>query len=156
MSVAKPIYQIDINTNTIINTYPSAKAAGIALGKTSGSAITNFISDKRAGKPRKSCYGFDWKYVDEDINLSNFKAFPDNNNYLVSKKGEIYSCKHHRILPGTLTSDGYARVKLSSPVKTYSIHRMVLMTFNPIEEQEKYYVNHKNGIRTDNRLENLE
>lgn len=36
------------------------------------------------------------------------------------------------------------------------VHRLVLSTFNPIENMENYDVNHKNGNKLDNRLENLE
>lgn len=39
--------------------------------------------------------------------------------------------------------------------KRYLIHRLVLITFRPIENMESYTVDHINGIRDDNRLENL-
>ena len=36
------------------------------------------------------------------------------------------------------------------------MHRLVLETFNPIENMKEMQVNHKNWDRLDNRLENLE
>lgn len=40
--------------------------------------------------------------------------------------------------------------------KTKQVHRLVLETFNPIDNMEKFQVNHKNGIKSKNELSNLE
>ena len=37
----------------------------------------------------------------------------------------------------------------------YLAHRLIMETLNPIENMKEKYVDHINGIRTDNRLENL-
>ena len=39
--------------------------------------------------------------------------------------------------------------------KYYQVHRAVLETFNPIENAERYVVDHIDGIKTNNNLENL-
>jgi hypothetical protein len=53
-----------------------------------------------------------------------------------------------------MTSDGYLKTEIirNTPLR---IHRIVMQTFNPIENFETKVVDHINGVRTDNRLENL-
>lgn len=61
-----------------------------------------------------------------------------------------------KILQGTL-DDGYlfATLTVDSKSKFYYFHRLVAMTFLP-NPKKKRTVNHINGIKTDNRVENLE
>lgn len=60
-----------------------------------------------------------------------------------------------RILTPVIDGCGYERVKLSinSKMQTRKVHRLVLAAFVGESGLE---VNHKNGVRNDNRLENLE
>lgn len=62
-----------------------------------------------------------------------------------------------RVLRQTLTTTGYPRVTLGERqlFKTKQTHRLVALAFLP-PIPGKNYVNHKNGIKTDNRVENLE
>lgn len=55
---------------------------------------------------------------------------------------------------GGLSGEGYLRLTYEG--KQYLIHRIILQTFKPIENWEDFTIDHKNGIRSDNRLENLE
>ena len=53
---------------------------------------------------------------------------------------------------------GYVSVGLyrNNRCYNYSVHRLVLLAFNPIPNCDDYQCNHKNGDKSDNRLVNLE
>jgi predicted N-acyltransferase len=79
--------------------------------------------------------------------------------YSASRDGKIFSHKRNRFLnPSNLK--GYQRVKLrdsknNQERKEKLVHRLIAETFIPNHEN-KLEVNHKNSIRNDNRIENLE
>lgn len=65
--------------------------------------------------------------------------------------------KREKILKPQKDSKGYLHVALchNNKTKIITIHRLVAKTFIP-NTQNKPQVNHINGIKTDNRVENLE
>ena len=65
--------------------------------------------------------------------------------------------RYGRVLQPSIQNNGYCVVWLSrnGKVKAHTVHRLIATTF--IENPNNYYcVNHKNGDKTDNRVENLE
>lgn len=82
-----------------------------------------------------------------------------NKDYKVDSYGNIYSFKYGKIrkLKASINKKGYISYKLTknSIGKSFTGHRLVATAF--IENPNKLeQVNHKNGIKTDNRVENLE
>ena len=84
--------------------------------------------------------------------------------YEVSNMGRVRSLRNnhgiHRehIMKPNKTKCGYLRVGLRDKEgkrKWFSIHRLVLSIFNPIDGMENLQVDHINTIKTDNRVENL-
>lgn len=77
--------------------------------------------------------------------------------YSVSNIGNVYSIVTNKILKPNVDRNGYARVPLyKNGIKQYKqIHRLVAEAF--LENPDNLpCINHKNNIRNDNRVENLE
>lgn len=81
--------------------------------------------------------------------------------YGVTKDGRIFSMargNEWKEMTFRINDKGYATVGLSTDhgTKQFMVHRIVLSTFDPNNDMSDLEVNHKNGVKSDNRLENLE
>ncbi len=77
--------------------------------------------------------------------------------YGVTRDGRVWNFLEKKWLLSKKTHQGYITVyvKKNGWWKSFRVHRLVASTFLP--NSFRYpYVNHKNGIKTDNRVENLE
>lgn len=84
-----------------------------------------------------------------------WRVIPGFVNYEVSDQGRVRGLKSGVILRPTHNTSGYTIASLRKGGRSYrkSVHRLVLLAFIGPSDLD---CNHKNGIRSDNRLDNLE
>lgn len=107
----------------------------------------------------------------QDLDFDKFVEIPGYTNYLISKDGRIFSKKYHLLMETTINKYGYVAISLISDNgerNTKLIHHLLLATFRPEEYARitrlediagcnvRYVVNHKDGNKQNNDLDNLE
>ncbi|MDR2440777.1 MAG: NUMOD4 motif-containing HNH endonuclease [Planctomycetaceae bacterium] len=88
-----------------------------------------------------------------------YKSIPGYEGfYSVSNYGRVYSKYCNRHLKPTTDKDGYLKCVLCAhgTRRTFTIHRLVAITFKPHEHANLYHVNHIDGNRKNNQADNLE
>lgn len=92
-----------------------------------------------------------------------FRAWNKGSKYVAGSDGLIYSTDFNhtgktKALKGDYDKDGYHHVLMNTGGKRIyrRVHKLIALAFIGEPPTPKHQVNHKNGIRTDNRPENLE
>lgn len=93
---------------------------------------------------------------EESYQVSNLGRIKSLERYVITKRGYRLLVKQ-RIVKQAISNCNYKTVELNKngKGKKYSVHRLVAKAFLD-NYNENMQVNHKNGIKSDNRLENLE
>ena len=95
-----------------------------------------------------------------DITRTKIITYPDisfNNEYRVDQDGDVWTpVGGWQQLSKQKINKGYLRVGLmtSTGRKFFMIHRLVLEAYSPIQNSLAYQVNHKDGDKTNNCIEN--
>lgn len=157
-SCVRRVYQFDLNGN-VIKLWNSIATASEIL-KIGRGDITRCCRDhwRTAG----GAVGLVWRYYDDvHANVLNENwlpiPLPDWKDYLASDTGKIKKDDGH-ILNGRVTESGYIKIGIQvrgRKVFEYA-HRLIAYTFLGLNDEEGLVVNHKNLMKHDNRVENLE
>ncbi len=89
--------------------------------------------------------------------LEGFVPIPNFEHYLINKQGEVYSTKYQRFLKPQFYPNGYCYFHLKKDKQAYNRmrHRLLMIVFKNMEDSVFNIVDHINGIKGDDRLENL-
>jgi len=87
-----------------------------------------------------------------------WKKIPNYSNYLISTNGKIKNLKRNSLLNINYerfkNSNSYVRIHLKN--NHFFLHRLILMTFNPVDNYKNLQCNHKDTNIYNNNLYNLE
>lgn len=100
---------------------------------------------------KKPVYNYTWNFDRSDLPGEIWVSHPTINDMKVSDKGRV---KRKNDLPsfGSLNPTGHRSISVGK--QAYSVHRLVATCF--IGDPGELFVNHKNGIKDDNNVDNLE
>lgn len=152
--------ELNISLSSLETNFPKVKARFLAKG----------IEIIKEGKGKNAV--FSYRSVEPQVvdakTLSTSKGYTINELpneewricqqfplYEVSSCGRFRQAKTKKIYAGTKDRQGYIKVSAGSG-NTPVLHRLVIQAFAPIDNPEAFTVEHLNGIRDDNRIENLQ
>jgi hypothetical protein len=148
----RPVKQLTL-TGQFIKEFNSTTEAGQSIG------LSRSSIEKACDYSNPTAGGYRWKYVtpNEQCDLTEAKCIDNYPRYKITPDGKVYSVKYARAMKLQTNISGYMWIQFSvnSVKKNYYIHQLVASHFIP-NPDGKQFVNHKDGNKTNNKVENLE
>lgn len=155
VSTGKKVEQWNYETKEYITTFESLREMSKELCVSEKNFHANLSGRTKYVNTPSGKYFF--KYSEEKIpmkpeELCEFEKLKDIDNFLIHRDGRIYNVKRKMFMKPRLDK-GYVNIMLNE--KNYPIHRLVAIQFIPNPEN-KELVNHKDGNKLNNHVDNLE
>jgi len=167
-SHAKQVIQMDLKGN-FIQIHNSVTQAGqntISLtAKTKNIGVDRSTIKRACTGEQLTAGGYKWAYVNKKdmpikIDISKGKPIPNYPKYIAFRNGVIVSVrkKNTYLLKPQGNDNGHDYITLckNNDKKNTYINQIIAETFIPNNDKNKTRVIHKNRIKNDNRVENLE
>lgn len=146
---SRPIWRVDPRTNERVQLYPSIRAAVRSIvGGDDVAKVARHVNHIGIGKDE---FGWVWQYDNDNLDGEIWKDVPADKferGYMASNKGRIRTSTG-KIVTGSVSSSGYLNAYVGM------FHRAVYYAWNPEADWNKE-VNHKDGDKLNNAIENLE
>lgn len=151
------VSQYSLDKKTLIKIHDTLRGAGTTTGIDSGG-----ISKVCKGA-RNSAGGYWWKFTDKnenecEINKKEFSDVKNCSNYMINKKGDVYSKRYKKIMKYTPNNDGYLTIQLTTndkKRKTLLGHQLVAINFIKNTDDSKTKVKFKDGNKKNLNVKNL-
>jgi hypothetical protein len=117
-----------------------------------------FLGDIQDENEKSKSSVYKHTLTEQEVKSEEWKVINDYREFEISSMGRVRDSVTKEFQKRTIGDNKYLVLRLSknSIVKPFPIHRLVLEAFSPDRREDRIHVNHKNGIKYDNRLVNLE
>lgn len=151
----RPVWQCDKVTRQRIKLFDSVAEAAQSINENNLQSISSNIRKVLHGAYNQT-NGYYWEYdpypVIEGEVWKQINFIQNVSGYEISSQGRLKNSKGTMFF-GHKDDNGYIRVSINE--KLYRMHSLVAKAFIP-NSDNKPHVNHKDGVRDNNKLENLE